>query len=153
MVYDSKIIARHSCTVINNYRERDCFPLEKIFSKWDKVYFRYEPLGIKYDPDKRRLYVPRGFPLSRLEQWFHTNVSIDKECDPFDGGLNIFLRYLPRNDVQKKTLSFILGNGEYSYTRGKSQLSVNLNTGVGKTYVAVVSAAVIQIHLKAKYII
>jgi Rad3-related DNA helicase len=33
-------------------------------------------------------------------------------------------------------LSFILGNGEYAYTRGKSQLSVNLNTGVGKTYIS-----------------
>lgn len=146
MIYDSKIVAKHTCTVIHDYRERDCFPLEKVFSRWNKVYFRYEPLGIKYDPDKRTLSIPRGFPLSRLEHWFGTNVTIDKECDPFDAGLNIFLRYLPRNDVQKKTLSFILGNGEYAYTRGKSQLSVNLNTGVGKTYVAVVSAAIMKVR-------
>ncbi len=51
MIYDSKIVAKHTCTVIM-ITENELFPLEKVFSSGQESILD-EPLGIKYDPDKR----------------------------------------------------------------------------------------------------
>ena len=142
----NKIEAKHTCTIIHNYHEGDCMKLERFFSIWNKVCFRYDRKAIRYNKDSHTLVIPRGYPLQRIEAMFNQNVYVNTDCDPYDTGIDIYLRYLPRDNVQKTAIKFILGEGEYSYTRGKSQLAINLNTGAGKTYVSIVSAAIMQMR-------
>lgn len=141
-----KIVAKHTCTIINNYMPGECIKLEHFFSLWDKAYFRYYPKAIKYDKVNKKLYIPRGYPLRQLEYYFRDNVYIDRNCDPFDEGLSFQLKYLPRDKVQRESIAFILGQGKYMYTQGKSQLAINLNTGKGKTYVTIVAAAIMGVR-------
>lgn len=141
-----KIEARHTCTIIHNYMPGECRQLEHFFSIWDKLYFRYNPKAIKYDRGTRCLYIPRGYSVRKLEGMFRQNAYINPNCDPYDEGIDIKLKYLPRDKVQKESIAFIIGQGKYSYTRAKSQLAINLNTGAGKTYVTVVSAAIMQLR-------
>lgn len=145
MMYN-KIEAKHTCTVIHNYRKGNCVKLEHFFSMWDKAYFRYYPKAIRYDQDKKELIIPRGYPLKRLEFLFNSRAFVNRSCDPYDFGLQLKLRYLPRDMVQKEAISFITGKGKYSYTAAKSQLAINLNTGAGKTYVTVVASAILGLR-------
>jgi superfamily II DNA or RNA helicase len=50
---------------------------------------------------------------------------------------NIRMKFLPRDEDQTKALQFTLGKAPYQATLTKSQLCINLNTGKGKTYVAI----------------
>jgi superfamily II DNA or RNA helicase len=73
---------------------------------------------------------------------FNEEPKLDKTNDKYSYFDNpIMIKSLPRDEVQKEALRFILGEGEYSYTKNKSQLSVNLNTGAGKTYLTVAAIA------------
>lgn len=141
-----KIEVKRSSIVINNYMPGDAVRLEHFFSIWDKTRFKYNPKAIKYDIKEKKLYIPRGYNISKVEEYIHDNAFINEESDEFDKDINIKLRYLPRDEVQKEAIEFILGNGKYHYTQDKSQLAINLNTGAGKTYVSIVSAAVMRVR-------
>jgi hypothetical protein len=53
----------------------------------------------------------------------------------------VYIKALPRDDVQRESLRFMLGEGEYRNNKARSQLSLNLNTGKGKTYVSIATIA------------
>lgn len=141
-----KIEAKHTCTIIHNYYPGQCRKLEHFFSVWDKAYWRYYPKAIKYDKKTKQLFIPRGYSLNRLEAFFQDEASINLTCDPYSSNINIQLKYLPRDMVQKKAIAFILGKGKYGYTKGKSQLAINLNTGAGKTYVSIAASAILGVR-------
>ena len=42
---------------------------------------------------------------------------------------------MPKNDIQRKSISFLIGEGDFAYTKKYSQLLLNLPTGEGKTYI------------------
>ena len=111
--------------------------------------YQYEYLGIHWDPDTRVLYLPRGIEIQKVERLLRRRATIMKECDPWDSTGPVMLKYLPKNDVQKKACKFILGLAEYNYTRSYSQLCINLMTGKGKTYVTIASI----MYDEAKFIV
>jgi hypothetical protein len=45
-----------------------------------------------------------------------------------------------------KSLQFILGHGKYGFTRSKSQLSLNLNPGAGKTYLSIAAVSIMLVR-------
>lgn len=141
----SKIDVFNTAIVINDYDFGDCPTLENYFKirvPVNKNFFTYKYFGLYYDEENRKLYLPRGIDVWMVEKIIgeeatvHTNA-YDK-YDKYDG---FKIRNLPRDDDQRKALRFMLGKEEYRHVAAKSQLSVNLNTGKGKTYLAISTIA------------
>lgn len=135
-----KIQVKQTSIVIHNYELGDCPKLEYYFTIYDPVRHVSFFKGIEYDEENKDLYLPRGLDIYWLEHNLACEASLDRDKDKYEYTSEpILLKELPRDDVQKEALRFVLGKGEYSYTANKSQLSVNLDTGKGKTYVTVAS--------------
>ena len=140
-MYMNKIDVFNTAIVINDYEFGDSPTLENYFKikvPVNKNYYTYKYFGLYYDEENRKLYLPRGIDIWMVEKiigeeaTIHTNEYY--KYDKYDG---YKIRNLPRDDDQKKALRFMLGKEEYRHVAGKSQLSVNLNTGKGKTYLAI----------------
>lgn len=117
--------------------------IEKKHSMYDKVYHRYEYKGMLYDKEQMKLMLPRGVDIDKM-RWMLESVPVNviTTSDPYekmDRPLNI--KYTPRDDDQKAAIRFIMGMGDYYYTQQHAMLSLNLNTGKGKTYCAIASLA------------
>lgn len=137
----SKIDVYNTAIVINDYDFGDYPTLENYFKirvPVTKTYSTYRYFGLHYDEENKKLYLPRGIDIWLVEKIIgeEANVHVNKyvKYDKYDG---FKIKNLPRDDVQKKALRFMLGKEEYRHVAGKSQLSVNLNTGKGKTYLAI----------------
>ena len=137
----SKIDVFNTAIVVNDYDFGDCTTLENYFKirvPVTKQYSTYKYFGIYYDKDKRKLYLPRGIDVWMVEKLIgvpaNVHVGESNAYDKYDG---FRISNLPRDDDQKKALRFMLGRDEYRHVATKSQLSVNLNTGKGKTYLAI----------------
>lgn len=135
----NKIVLRHSRIEINNYDIGDCPRLEYIFSINDPVTHARYYKGIEYNAKERRLILPRGIDIPYLENLFGSDAFVDRKPDPYVYTDPIPIKYLTRDERQLEILKFILGQDKYSYTKSKSQLSVNSATGSGKTFVTVAS--------------
>lgn len=138
----NKIIVKHSRIEINNYELGDSPKLEYIFSIWKPVTHTRITKGIEYIPETKTLIVPRGVDIQYLERLFNCDAVMDYSCDPYFDTTPIPIKYLTRDEDQLKTLKFILGKDEYRYTNSKSQLSINNNTGTGKTFVTVAAICI-----------
>lgn len=135
---DTKIIVHNTCVTLENYQFNACTPLENFFRLYDPVTYSYFYKGLYYDAENSRLYLPRGIDIWHVEQTMNKKATILKDSyNEFDTYPDIKMKYLPRDDDQKKALRFMTGKEEYYATRTKSQLQVNLNTGKGKTYVSI----------------
>lgn len=137
----NKIVVKHTCIEINNYEFGDSPRLESFFSIWDPLYHTVRYQCIDYIEEEKKLIVPRGIDIHWLENIFQCNATLDRNHDKIKDIEPIMIKYLPRDDTQKEALRFVLGQNEYRHTATKSQLSLNLNTGAGKTYIAVASIA------------
>ena len=131
-------ICKHSHIEIHNYDEGDCPELERTFAYYNMGYFRLNPLGKYYDADNKIMYIPRGIDLWWLESKLNTKVIMDYDCQPYRYIDDINLKVEPREN-QKQALRFMVCAGEYKKNASKSQLSLNLNTGKGKTYISIAS--------------
>lgn len=140
----SDIYVRHTSVIITDYNLGDCFYIEKSLSYWDKVYFRHVPYFI-YNEERRELRLPRGIDIIRLQKFYNKSANLIKECDPYQE-VSFKLKVEPRDNIQKKAISFLLGIGDFYYTNTHSQLSLNLNTGDGKTYCCI--AAMTQLGMR-----
>ena len=127
---------------INDYEFGDCTKLENYFKVYEPVTHSYYYLGMHYDKDNKKLYLPKGIDIwlieKLLEENAHINVNSYYKYEVHD---DIYIKYLPRDDIQKEALRFMLGQGEYRKTALDPQLSVNLFTGKGKTYITIASLA------------
>lgn len=139
-----KIIVRRTSILINNYDIGDSYKLEKRFSVWDNLRHCRTAKGMYYDEYNKILYLPRGIDIGILERTFEANAFYEESHDPYDEVEPVLIKYLPRDDVQKEAIEFVLGGGKWISNRFSSQLSVNLNTGKGKTYVAIAMASFLR---------
>ena len=141
----NKIEIRHSCIIIHDYTPNDDPMLERTFSTYDKVYRKYNPKGRYYDKNTRCLYLPLGMDLYFVVKSFGDNIFRKVHPDDYDMIDTIKLKYPPRDELQKKAIRFCLGEGEYMGNRNSSQIQLNLNTGAGKTYVAITVSAILSV--------
>jgi predicted RNase H-related nuclease YkuK (DUF458 family) len=132
-----KIVLKHSRIEINNYESGDCPQIEYIFSIWDPVYHISRPKAIEYDEENKKLILPRGIDVSYVINMFLEEPYVDKNCDEYVNTPPLAIKYLTRDDRQMEILKFLIGRDKYSFTRSKSQLSVNSTTGSGKTFITV----------------
>ena len=137
----NKIVLKQTCIEINNYELGDSYKLENTFSVYDPIYHAKFSKCIEYIEEEKKLIIPRGIDIYWLENMFMADAVVDRKYDEFDSIGNVMIKTLPRDDVQKEALRFMLGMGEYENNKNKSMLSVNLNTGKGKTYVSVATIA------------
>ena len=130
---------RPTSILLHNYTLGENYLLEKQYVYMEKVYGKYKPvfMGIKYDPENRTLFVPGGTNMYYIIPQFSNIQTIRVFPDEFQRLEKIRLKYPPRDERQKQAIRFCLGLQEYQMNRDKTQISVNLDTGVGKTYVAI----------------
>lgn len=140
----SKIEVRNTSIIINNYEAGDNIPLERQFCIYDKLYHKFKAKAIFYDGNKKTLRLPRGIDVSYIEYQFGEIAEYINECDEYDIVDPIMIKYLPRDEVQQKALQFMLGLDEYRNNLYQPQLSVNLNTGAGKTYVSIAMSSYLR---------
>ena len=137
----SKIDVYNTAIIINDYDFGDYPTLENYFKirvPVTKTYSTYRYFGIYYDEANRKLYLPRGIDIWMVEKIIGEEATIHiNENYKYDRYEDFKIKNLPRDDVQKQALRFMLGKEEYRHVAGKSQLSVNLNTGKGKSYLAI----------------
>ena len=131
-----KIIVKNSCIIITNYNFGDSPKLEHFFAVYEPVSHSYRYTGLYYDSENKLLYIPRGLDIWYLESLFNEKAYIEKDLyNKYDSYNDIGVKYLPKDEDQKKALRFAVGRGEYFSTETKSQLSINLGTNKKKTYV------------------
>lgn len=133
----NKIILKHTRIEINDYEMGDAPRLEYLFSIWNPVYHQSFFKGIEYDPESKKLFLPRGMDINYLKNTFMCEPIVDKQCDEYINSQPIPIKYLAKDERQLEILKFILGEDKYFYTKSKSQLSCNSTTGSGKTFVTV----------------
>ena len=137
----NKIIVYRTHIEINDYELGDSTYIEKKFSIYDMTYHKLFPKGMIYDKDRRVLMLPRGIDIGWLEKHFGCEAVISGYIDPIGDVSPIMLKYKPRDDVQKEAIKFMLSMDKYSSNERNTMLSINLNTGKGKTYCAIATAA------------
>jgi len=140
----NKITVNHTSIIISNYNLGDNLYLEKMLSIWNDSYFRYDTKGFQYDPELKQLLIPRGLDLSYLEKSFNANIEIDYKPDPYEPA-SFRLKTEPRDDIQRKSISYLLGEIPFNYTKKYSQLSLNLQTSFGKTYCVIAALTFMKV--------
>ena len=130
-----KIEVRHTSIMIHNYTLGDCEKLEKYLSVWNPSYFRFDPKGFMYYEDKKILLIPRGVDITYIEKLLNSPSEMIYVPDDYDR-VSIKLRAMPRDDIQKKAISFLIGENDFTYSKKYAQVLLNLPTGDGKTYVS-----------------
>lgn len=134
---------------IHDYNLGDRRSLEKRFSMFDMTYHKFYMKGSFYDKYTRTLYLPRGMSISYLENLFGIDAYIHVGYDPVAPVKDIGIRYKPRDEIQQEALQFMLSLGKYECNAKNSMLSLNLDTGKGKTYCSITAIS----YLKCRSII
>ena len=133
------ITVNHTSIIIPNYELGDCEDLEQQLSVWDKICYRFNPIGFYYIEDRKELRVPRGLDISYIERKL-PNKPIEFTFTPDEYDKVVFtLKTMPKSDIQRKSIAFLLGEENFQYTKKFSQQSLNLDTGDGKTYCVIAS--------------
>ena len=141
----NKIVIRRSSIIINDYTWGDCKKIEDFFAIWDPVYHMNIYKAIEYREDIKQLRIPRGLDVAYLESLLDATATFDDSFDAYDKVNDVMIKTLPRDDRQKEALCFMLGETvQYKQNKYRSQLSVNLPTGAGKTYCGVASSAYVS---------
>lgn len=142
-----KIIVKHSSIHIENYTMGDCPRLEKYFTVEDVFTHKSYYIALEYISERKELIIPRGIDIYFVEQLLGTKAMVDYKPDEYDYiEDSLKIKYLPRDDKQKEALRFMLSKGEYKNNEKYTQMSINLNTGAGKTYVSIATLAYLSIR-------
>lgn len=132
-----KAIIKQSHIEIHGYHLGYNQMIEKAHSNWDSIYHRWNPFTMEYDEEKEILYLPRGdmyciglLDIDDSDVTTDYNPSPSKPCTT-----NIL--YAPRDEMQEKSINFLMGNGAFSYNKAYPQIILNLPPGAGKTFCAI----------------
>jgi hypothetical protein len=150
---DYKMVLHNSAIVINNCNWEDYPTLTNKFSNWDPLRFKKDYIGIYYDKQSRRLFLPRGIDVDYVKRKISSNMELEEFTSTvvhnYDFAYNqkpIKMKMGPRDQVQIEALNFVLCKDKYYMNSGKSQFALNLFTGKGKTFV--ISAAISYLGIR-----
>lgn len=142
----SKIRVFRTHIEIYDYDLGDCPTIEKCFSIYDMTYHKRFPMGMIYNKENRILMLPRGIDIGYIERLFNCNALVDTSTDPIGIVSETKLRYKPRDEVQQEAIRFMLSMDKYKHNENSTMMSINLNTGKGKTYCAIATTAFLQMR-------
>lgn len=141
MIEDYKMVLHNTAIVINNCSPTDFPTLTRRFQVYDPVRHRLDPLGVYYDTENKRLYLPRGIDVDFVKRKVSANMELEEFTStivhnhPYERvSQKINMKMGPRDATQIEALKFVLCKDKYQYNAGKSQFGVYLNTGKGKTF-------------------
>ena len=140
-----KITVRNTSIIINDYTLGDCPNLEEIFKIFDPITHKFQTFGMFYDENNHKLYLPAGLDLWKIRSYFgekYFERETNHNYKMIDG---LKIKYPPRDDQQREALRFCCGLNEYADNERCNQLSVNLNTGKGKTYCSIATICFFKI--------
>ena len=121
-----------------------CPAIEKLFSVYDPLTHTKYLKGCVYDYETKTFILPRGLNVERLLNLLGSGLEpkVITRPDPvMKLEKPIMMKYHPKSEVQREALHFALGIQGYERNKAKTQISINVNTGVGKTYIAIAAAA------------
>lgn len=136
----TKITAHHTVTIVEGYELGESPQLERHLSRFVEGDFKIVPSGFMYDEDTKKLLIPRGVDTSYISRVLGKPVDTDFSADEY-AKASIKLKVGPRNDYQRQSIAFLLGEDKYSYTKKYSQLLLEGSTGSGKTFAATAAMA------------
>lgn len=139
---EKKIVLYNTRIDIHGYEIGDCEELERSLCVWNKACFRLEPRGLHYKEEEKILSIPRGVDVNYVKNKLKLPVYTDDNYNKFDR-MKLRLKAEPRDDIQRKSLAFLTGEGNFRYTKEYSQLSLNLDTGDGKTYCVIAATCLL----------
>lgn len=134
----------YSKIVIYDYTFGYCPAIEKLFSVYDPLTHTKYLKGCVYDYETKTFILPRGLNVERLLNLLGSGLEpkVITRSDPvMKLEKPIMMKYHPKSEVQREALHFALGIQGYERNKAKTQISINVNTGVGKTYIAIAAAA------------
>jgi hypothetical protein len=139
MISDYKMVLHNSAIEINDYDLGDCPTLENNFCIWDQLYHRKEYLGIYFDKQNRKVYLPRGVDVDYIRRKLQSTMedrlsSTIVHNHKYGYTKKIKMKLSPRDETQNEALRFILCKDKYVKNSNNSQFSLNLLPGAGKTY-------------------
>lgn len=136
-----KVSVTNTAIIINDYHKGDCQKIEWYFNKFDKIYHKAYDWGMFLDEENNKLYIPIGFGLDKVLYYLHCSNSMVEYLPPTDYKLfnKTKMKYGPRDETQIEALKFMCGLDNYKYTQDMPNLSINLNTGKGKSYCSIAS--------------
>lgn len=141
----NEIIVRNSCIVIEGYHQGDSPDLEKNFMIWNPTTHQMDIMGMYFDKENERLYLPRGIDIWKIKKYLNLRVHRTETPNKYEVIENLKMRLRPRDEQQQETLKFMCGIGnDYEDNYRLPQLSINLATGKGKTYCSIASIAYYQ---------
>lgn len=132
-----KIEVKRTSIVINDYVMGDCVSVEKQFRLFDPLTHTVYYKGMKYDEKNKTLTLPRSVDYTWLERVFDCVAYINNASDPYEKVPDVYIKSLPRDDVQKEAFRFTIGINEYKHMADCPRQMLALDTGKGKTYVAI----------------
>ena len=144
-MYNNRIKVGNTQIIIENYSLGECQSLEKNFSIWNQTYHRYEQMGMYYDKENKRLYLPRGIDIYRIKGYLNERYHDVIEPNKYKTIDNILMKYPPRDEDQKIALRFMCGVNEFEENYDKTQLCLSLQTGAGKTYCSIATTSFMKI--------
>ena len=142
-----KIVIKNSCICIEDYQLGSCAALERNFMVYNPITHKCDILGMYYSSKTSTLYIPKGLDINVIKHYLKCKDVTVIKPDPFLDTGPIKMLYGPRDEEQREALKFMIGIGDYEDNLYQSQLSVNLNTGKGKTYCSI--ATISALHIKS----
>ena len=138
-------MVNNSCIMVKDYIMGDCRELEKRFMIYNPLTHSYDILGMYYSVKSSTLYLPRGIDLWFVKKCLGIKYHEVENHDPYEETGVIRIKYKPRDHEQEEALKFMTGLDQYEENLYKPQLSVNLNTGKGKTYCSIATISFMRI--------
>lgn len=137
----------HTHIEIEPYHKGESYLLEKRLSKNNFVEHKIIPIGYHIENDI--LYVPRGIDTDFIQSCVgKSEIKISKKADDFDLLSDDYKMLVePKSRMQKEGIDFLSSINKFTYTDKFSQLSLNLDTGDGKTVAAI--NGMINLSMKA----
>lgn len=135
MSEEKKIRIYQTHTEISPYKLGENRPFENRLSSYVEAEFSYNPIGFCVIDDK--LYIPRGINPTILQTVFDSTPFVVRMPDEYDICQRVKMMKPPRDRIQRESIDFLNGEGEFTRTKGVSQLALVLDTGDGKTYTAI----------------
>lgn len=135
---DVQIIAYRTHIEISPYHEGDCGTIERMLSRYDYVCHKWIRIG--YYIHNNTLYIPRGVSLNLLYKLFNSSPQLSERFDPMMKAQKANPLKGPKSEIQEECMDFLLSRNSFAKNARKPQLSLNADTGDGKTYSAVYAA-------------
>lgn len=141
----NKIEVRNTCIIIHDYDLGDVPLLEEIFKVYNPITHSFDVFGMYYEESTRRLFLPAGLDLWKIKKYFNEKYYDRILSHPYKTIDDLKMKLMPRDEEQREALRFMVGLNEYEDNFRTNQLSVNLNTGKGKTYCSIATIAFFKV--------